>query len=98
MIGVDEQRQAGLAVPSGLWQRRQEGPKMPLDNLEKVTSSSTLQLLSHVVMDCYREVKTLLVFPWHSAEPHFSSLWQSGPGISAMVQEDATVSLEKEHV
>lgn len=35
------------------------------------------------------EVKTLLVFPWHSAEPYFSSWWQSGPHISAGLRQDA---------
>lgn len=56
------------------------------DNLEKVTSSSTLQVLSHVLTHCYKKVRTLPIFPRHSAGPHFSSWWQSGPHISAMVQ------------
>lgn len=102
MIGVGGQRQAGLPISSRPWQSRQEGPKIPLDiasdNLEKVTSSSTLQVLSHVVMHGYKEVKTLLVLPWHSAEPHFSSWWQFGPHISRWFGQDATVSLEKESV
>lgn len=86
LIGVDEQRQAGLAVPSGPWQRRQEGPKITLDiasdNLEEITSSSTLQLLSHVIMHCYRGKNSAGTQQSHI----FSWRWQSGPHVSAMVQ------------
>lgn len=65
--GLDGQGQAGLAVPSGPWQRRQEDPKMWLevesDNLVKVLSSSTLQVLSHAIMHRNKEAKVCLSSP-----------------------------------
>lgn len=59
------ERQAGLTVPSGPWQSRQEGKRtcweVESDSLAKVSSSSTV--LSHDVMHCWKGATVCLTYP-----------------------------------